>query len=163
MKIDVSKLFRKKVQALPFKVTSEVLELKRDEVDISLSSPLDIEGTAYYDGEVVTLVGTINTTLRMQCSRCLKDVDYSITVDFDDEFSKFDGGEYLISEEEIVDLTDMVIDNLILSSPIKVNCKESCKGLCQKCGKDLNKGLCSCTSDEVDPRLEVLKSLFKGD
>lgn len=165
MNLDVSKLFRKKVKTLPFKSTFELSTIEREELKIFLSSILSIEGKAYYDGEVVTLVGTINTTLRMQCSRCLKEIDYPITIEFEDEFCK-DGsiGEgYLISEEEEIDLTNMIIDNIILSSPIKVNCKENCKGLCQKCGKNLNEGFCNCTSDDIDPRLEVLKNLFKGD
>lgn len=165
MKIDVSKLFRKKVQTLPFEVISQLSTIDRDELKISLNSPISIKGNAYYDGEVVTLVGSITTTINMKCSRCLKELVYPISVDFEDEFSKFNLNEdrYLISEEEIIDLTDMVTDNLILSLPVKVVCDDNCKGLCPKCGKNLNKGLCDCTSDDVDPRLEVLRDLFKGD
>lgn len=165
MNFDVSKLFRKKVQTLPFEVTSQLSTIDRDELKIFLNSPLNVKGNAYYDGEVVTLVGTITTAVKMQCSRCLNEVSYPISIEFEDEFSKLDPTEegYLISEEETIDLTDMVTDNLILSMPVKVNCDENCKGLCPKCGKNLNKGLCDCTSDDVDPRLEVLKNLFKGD
>lgn len=164
MKIDVSKLFRKKVQTLPFEVTSQLSTIERDELKISLNSPLNIKGKAYYDEEVVTLVGTITTNIKMQCARCLAEVDYPITVDFEDIFSKHEEEDnYLISEEETIDLINMVTDNLILSIPVKVNCTENCKGLCPQCGKNLNKGLCNCTSDNIDPRLEVLKNLFKGD
>ncbi|KMT21474.1 YceD family protein [Clostridium cylindrosporum] len=165
MKIDVSKLFRKKVQTLPFEVTSQLSTIDRDELKISLNSPLNVKGNAYFDGEVVTLVGTITTILKMQCSRCLTELDYHMSIEFEDEFSKFDFSEdrYLISEEETIDLTNMVTDNMILHLPVKVNCDENCKGLCPKCGKNLNKGLCSCTLEDVDPRLEVLKNLFKGD
>ena len=164
MKLDVSKLFRKKVQTLPFEVTSQLSTIERDELKISLNSPINIKGNAYYNGEVVTLVGTIDTSIKMQCSRCLKEVDYPLSIEFEDEFSKLNEEDvYLISEEETIDLLDMVTDSLILSLPVKVNCTESCKGLCPHCGKNLNKGLCSCTSDDIDPRLEVLKDLFKGD
>lgn len=165
MKIDVSKLFRKKVHTLPFKVTSQLSTVERDGLKISLNLPINIEGTAYYDGEVVTLTGSITTAYKVQCSRCLKEVSYPITIEFEDEFSKSNSMEegYLISEEEVIDLSEMVIDNLILSQPVKVNCDEDCKGLCQKCGINLNEGLCNCTSDNIDPRLEVLKDLFKGD
>ncbi|MEG0370900.1 MAG: YceD family protein [Clostridium sp.] len=166
MKIDVSEFFRKKVQKLPFDVTSQLSTIDRDELIISLNSPINIKGNAYYDEEeVVTLVGTITTTLKMQCSMCLEDVLYPVSIEFNEEYTKLNSDEdrYLISEEETIELLDMVTDNLILFMPIKANCTEDCKGLCPKCGKNLNKGLCNCTSDDIDPRLEVLKNLFKGE
>ncbi|MEG0127846.1 MAG: DUF177 domain-containing protein [Clostridium sp.] len=167
MKLDVSKLFRKKVQTISFEVTSQLSTIEREELEISFNSPIIIKGTAYYDGEVVTLVGNITTELMMQCSRCLGQVNMPVSIEFDEEFSKVDEDQneerYLISEEETVDLEEMFIDNLILGLPLKVNCDENCKGLCHICGKNLNKGLCNCVSEDIDPRLEALKNLSIGD
>ena len=45
--------------------------------------------------------------------------------------------------------------------PVRFLCDEDCKGLCPKCGKDLNEGECSCVTKEVDPRLEPLRKLLE--
>ncbi|MDF2674142.1 MAG: hypothetical protein K0R09_2410, partial [Clostridiales bacterium] len=66
-------------------------------------------------------------------------------------------------EENSIDLKDMVMDNIILSMPIKFLCSPECRGLCPVCGKNLNKYQCNCNKNNVDPRLAVLKDLFKGD
>ena len=44
--------------------------------------------------------------------------------------------------------------------PSKLLCKDSCKGLCPKCGKNLNNGSCACSKGEPDPRLAALSQLL---
>ena len=51
------------------------------------------------------------------------------------------------------------IDRVLVNWPMKVLCKEDCKGVCQFCGANLNEGQCSCKKP-VDPRLEALKQLL---
>ena len=58
------------------------------------------------------------------------------------------------------DLDDIVTTTFVLSMDSKFLCREDCKGLCCRCGKDLNDGPCGCQPD-VDPRLAVLKQLLK--
>ena len=48
----------------------------------------------------------------------------------------------------------------MLELPTKVLCKEDCKGLCPKCGKDLNLGSCDCKTKDIDPRWQALSDLF---
>ena len=78
--------------------------------------------------------------------------------------------EYLKKELEReglddVELDDIIVPELILSMPMKELCSEDCRGLCPRCGKDLNDGECGC-AEEIDPRLaklaEILDS-FKTD
>ena len=57
--------------------------------------------------------------------------------------------------------TDVLIGNEILVNwPVKILCKEDCKGICPKCGRDLNQGDCGCDTFEPDPRMAVLKDIF---
>jgi uncharacterized protein len=60
-----------------------------------------------------------------------------------------------------IETNDVVLEAAILELPISVYCSESCRGLCLKCGKDLNSGGCGCekASDEVDPRWAALRSI----
>jgi len=61
-------------------------------------------------------------------------------------------------EGDRIDLSDIVREQILLSLPIKHICQEACKGICQRCGKDLNEGPCKCVEEHHDPRWDVLKT-----
>ncbi|MBR2488852.1 MAG: DUF177 domain-containing protein, partial [Clostridia bacterium] len=46
--------------------------------------------------------------------------------------------------------------------PMKHLCSEKCKGICSKCGKNLNDGKCECPEKEIDPRLQILADLLNN-
>lgn len=52
---------------------------------------------------------------------------------------------------------------LFLGLPTRDLCREDCRGLCPKCGKNLNEGDCDCDRKEIDPRLAVLKKFLDTD
>lgn len=58
-----------------------------------------------------------------------------------------------------IDLDPIVREQVLLSLPVSVVCKDECKGLCPSCGQDLNEAECGCERKVVDPRLAVLKSI----
>ena len=64
-------------------------------------------------------------------------------------------------ESDEVDLDDLLVPELILDMDIAVLCSEDCKGLCPKCGKNLNEGDCGCDRRVIDPRLAKLQELLK--
>ena len=66
---------------------------------------------------------------------------------------------YLSPDTHIIDLSNTVRDYMILSIPMKRLCKEDCKGLCVKCGSDLNEKQCECEDSEIDDRWKVLTEL----
>ena len=58
---------------------------------------------------------------------------------------------------------DKLLYNEILSEwPEKVLCREDCKGLCKVCGQNLNAGSCDCEEPGLDPRMSVVRDLFKN-
>jgi uncharacterized protein len=61
------------------------------------------------------------------------------------------------------DLFPRVREELILDMPIKLLCREDCKGLCSKCGADLNEGACGCPGAPVDRRWGPLRNLLNGE
>lgn len=165
MKINISDLLQQKADTIAFEFYADKDDLKRDGFEISLKGKAKITGEAYYDGEIVSVTGRIAGVMAAVCSRCLKVYDYSIDVGFDEKFSKDEQDDedvYPVKNNEI-DLKDLVIDQIILSMPLKMLCNENCKGLCPKCGCNLNEGSCSCDRNIVDPRFAVLKDLFKDD
>lgn len=164
MIINISDILQHKTDSIPFGFIDNSDKIKRENTNIELKSPIIVRGEVHYDGEIVEVTGSVKTSINAICSRCLKNFEYFIDVEFEEEYSENQGDEeyYPIKHNEI-NLKDMVIDNIMLSIPLKMLCDEDCKGLCPKCGCNLNDESCSCTRDDVDPRLAVLKDLFKGD
>lgn len=66
---------------------------------------------------------------------------------------------YLSPDQDKIDLSEDVKELTLLALPMKHLCDENCKGLCPKCGKDLNEGPCDCKVDEVHPVWEPLLKL----
>lgn len=68
--------------------------------------------------------------------------------------------DYIETPDYKLELDEVVKTDIILELPAKFLCSEDCKGLCMKCGKNLNEGDCGCDKGSVDPRLEILKQLI---
>lgn len=124
---------------------------------------ISVQGAFWSDGNHLVVQGTIHTSGIYPCSRCLTPV----SVDRKETLSEVFGTEAQLPEDvlpyngEYIDLTEAIRDTLILSEPMRVLCREDCKGLCPQCGANLNEGPCSCPTDKIDPRLAKLGELFK--
>ena len=79
-------------------------------------------------------------------------------------------GKYEIKDDELdmgfyaadeFDLLGLIKEQIVLNVPMKLLCNEECKGICPKCGTDLNINKCNCSLTEVDSRLEILKDLLR--
>ena len=66
-----------------------------------------------------------------------------------------------INLDNMIESARIVREELLLHMELTVLCKEDCKGLCPKCGHDLNEGDCGCDRREIDPRLQKLTQLFQ--
>lgn len=170
MLIDVSELISKKL--INKKVHLEFEKdpfVDRDEV-IEFAETITLKGDFVRKDEFIDFNGMVETKLNLSCSRCLEKFVYDVNVEIEQSFAiKEDDKEidvYAIKKENI-DL-DEVIENIISSElPIKRLCSEECKGLCSRCGVNLNKSNCSCQPSEekveedmIDPRFAKLKNLF---
>ena len=59
--------------------------------------------------------------------------------------------------------TDKLLHNEVLINwPMRVLCKEDCKGICSRCGANLNQGSCVCDTADLDPRMAVISDIFKN-
>ena len=103
------------------------------------------------------------------CDRCAKEFQsviksnyrmvYLFRVNFDDEESEKEEVVYIHPETDKIDLDKDIRDYAVLAVPMKNLCSDDCKGLCTKCGKNLNDGNCNCTEENVDPRWEPIQKL----
>jgi uncharacterized protein len=111
---------------------------------------------------------TVTTKLHLICDRCLE----AFTSEFREELDRIFqiGSGALDDDEEVeiipegskeIDLSQTLYEAVVIAQPIRVVCKEECKGLCPHCGVNLNHTKCSCITTRIDPRLEKLKLLLK--
>lgn len=105
-----------------------------------------------------------------ECDRCCeifqKDIegDLHVVYTFDDmkvkaQAEQDDDIKLLPQGIHEIDITQDVIDALFLAVPVKNLCREQCKGLCPRCGTNLNEKTCACETTDIDPRWEALKDL----
>ncbi len=116
--------------------------------------------------------GRLATTLEVSCARCLEAIAEKVGREFDllyrplgadagrDEISVTDAeAEISYYEGQGLLLEDVVREQLLLAVPLKVTCRESCKGLCPQCGRNRNEGPCDCTVESEEPRWAALKEI----
>lgn len=111
-------------------------KLNLDTCQINFSSPVHVKCSATRIDRDVFLKCEITAMTRQICSCCLKEFDIKLTKKID---------LYYESKGQIsVELDDDLKDEIMVDYPMKVLCSGGCKGLCPKCGKDLNEGECGC-------------------
>jgi len=163
MKVDISEIL--KVNGASLDVEMEELLDDFDELDeFVFDTPVKVKCRLTNIGGIVKMDGHLKVDYKVKCSRCLKDIQSSLEAELKEEFAQEgqteDDDIYVYSDKVIV-LDKVLKDNIILNLPAKQICKEDCKGLCPKCGIDLNIGRCNCNEEKIDPRMEALKNFFK--
>ena len=115
----------------------------------------------------VHITGTVDIDIAIPCSRCLEEVPTNMHFDIDKTLKITDGAlvdeemeetDYLIGFE--LDVDKLVYAEILVNWPMRVLCKDDCKGICKVCGMNLNKGTCSCDSFVPDPRMAAFQDIF---
>ncbi len=123
-------------------LANDLLESKGYE----LVGEAEVTGTMCYENRRLTTEAKGKVKINAFCDACAKPLEKTLVFDVNEEFVSADEQ----SEEQYtlnlanVDLQKAVEDNLLLTLPTKLLCKEDCKGLCPHCGKDLNNHVCNC-------------------
>ena len=148
----------------------DIRELQFKHDDAILEKPVAADFILTHKEKDLHVEGTIQTGIRYQCSRCLK--EYSSPLDAHFDLYYLPQGNWKRDEEvelkdedlEVgyydgigLDVNLMVLEQIELAMPMKFICREECKGLCPSCGADLNEGSCECKVDAADSRLAVLR------
>jgi DUF177 domain-containing protein len=141
-------------------------------IDFDFESPLQSEVKIKKAGRSVLITGKVQTTLRLQCVRCLKEFSYPLSSMFELTLHPLKEAP---SEEEIelgseemesnffkgeeIQLSEVACEQIFLEIPYQPICRENCKGLCPICGKDLNLSSCKCVKEEFSSGFSVLQKL----
>jgi len=139
--------------------------------DYEFLGPAEVDVRFYRTGQELFFQGQLHSRVAGVCARCLATFEFTHDPDFDfivvprqgiwAEEPLDDGGDehMMWYEGEEVDLTPPLRERLLLTLPTLPLCRDDCRGLCARCGADLNAGACGCSLDEGDPRLAVLRTL----
>jgi len=113
----------------------------------------------------ILVQGLLNAKSASECVRCLRPIDLPFQVELSELFviptaPEASQAQYQIDEGNFIDLMPILREEGILAIPMHAVCSADCKGLCSQCGKDLNEGPCDCETEEIDPRLSILRTLL---
>jgi uncharacterized protein len=149
-------------------------ELARGAGDFEVLDGLAVDVTHHRAGLDVFLEGTVHGELRGICARCLGELRLPLDAPLalvlvPASVMSAPGGA--VREEEIglaayegdeIDLTPLVHEQALLALPTRALCSESCRGLCPRCGANLNAGPCACPAPVADGRLAVLQTMLRS-
>jgi len=114
------------------------LDIERE--DLEFNQPVEIKAEVKRGFDSVDIHMEINSRMKFSCGRCLTAGFMPIAKTIDATLA--------IGDEKIVDLTQIAREEIILDYPSVLLCREDCKGLCAKCGKNLNQGQCLCEQSD---------------
>ena len=165
MLLGLSKIIDSPGASVPFSTSVDLSDLCYG-ISYPVTEPVLAEGVIRNTAGVLCMNGSIRTTIHGTCDRCANDFDrevnFPIEVVLVTELANEENEDEWVFplEGDSADLDDIVRTVFVLNLDSKLLCDEDCKGLCHRCGKNLNHGPCSCQK-ELDPRFAALKQLLE--
>ena len=164
MLLGLSQIIDRPGESVTFSTSVDLSDLQYG-TSFPVTEPVLASGTVRNTAGVLVMKGRIATCIHGVCDRCAsdfsRDVEYPIDVvlvtELENEENEDEWVFPLVSDS--ADLDDIVRTVFVLNMDSKLLCKPDCKGLCCRCGKNLNDGPCDCKK-EIDPRLAALKQLL---
>ena len=136
---------------------------------VSFPSPMKVSGDITNTAGYMLMQLTASVDYSTFCARCLKPTSGSFTLSLEKTVATRDVladlpeekiDDYAIIDDGFLDIDELLLDSLGMEFPSRFLCKDDCKGLCQRCGHNLNEGKCACPEREIDPRLAPLQKLL---
>lgn len=171
MLLDLSELLSGncRIRTFEAKVSMESFETADGEYDIVTKTEPEITVTATGNRKFL-VTGEGSVTLNIPCGRCLEMVETPVDYVIERELDFNEGNEQ--SDERLeemsyidgyhLDVDKLVYMEILINMPLRVLCSDNCKGLCIKCGANLNQGECGCDREQLDPRMSVIQDIFKN-
>jgi len=146
-----------------------------DQLDEGFDVVAPFQGTARFlwTKDHIMAVVTGQTTVTLQCSRCLEPFHHTVHVQIEEAFiPTVDMASglpiardetdiaILIDEHHILDLSEILRQSILLALPLTPVCSPECQGLCPTCGANRNREVCTCTTEAIDPRWSALRMLL---
>ena len=162
MRLDLREIIHVPDASKPFRFQMDLSQLEFYGKHL-ITRPVQVEGSVTNHAGALVLEGKASSLLDLTCDRCGKEFSREKVVPFNcllaTELEDEENDEIVLLEGNEVDLDEVAGTAFILEMDTKNLCSDNCKGLCAKCGANLNNGPCGCRP-EVDPRLAALAQLL---
>lgn len=169
MLINLSELFTRQGKSETYRTDYEpdAVAFMGSEYAVAGKEPVELTVTNLGNRKLA-LKGHGSLTLSIPCSRCLTPVSYLVELLFDtvidmnltDEERARDLDEQPYVHGYNLDVDQLVFNELLMNFPMRVLCREDCKGICNRCGTNLNIETCDCDTRALDPRMSVIQDIF---
>ena len=150
-------------------------EFVLEEDRLRLAQPPEVSGEVRRADRRAHVKGRVVAGVQVECDRCLAWIELPVDSRFKleyvtqedylaqqaDELTE-DDLDLTVFDGEVVDIDALVTEEILLTVPDHILCKDDCKGICPRCGADRNSVDCGCETAEVDPRWAGLKELVNG-
>lgn len=142
-----------------------------DLTSLETGSVIKIKQDAHAVGDIRNIAGMLvfsahlTVSVICECARCLKEVETVFELDISANLSDgedSDDPDMFFLDGNLADVDEIIVNAFVLNTEQRFICSEDCKGLCPKCGADLNVAPCDCR-EELDPRLAVLGQLLENE
>lgn len=177
MRIDVSPIRDERGASMEVSVREAIGRTSAGAREVVPMGPVEVTVRATNTGQGKVLVQARGVAkLQAACDRCLGSCAIDAAFGFEQQYRRspredgperqraqdgdYEGDDRVYSGDS-VDISDQVRDSLALCLPIKVLCSEDCRGLCPRCGRNLNDGPCGCPDETKDARLAVLLDMVR--
>ncbi len=170
MFINLSEAFTSKGCVLEERFVPELTEIQLSGTSyrVTACKPFTVKASYVKDGKaVLEMKGSF--CAQLFCDRCLQPVEREIAIAFEQDVyapdavpDTMDADEQLFLEGYQLNVQALINHEAVINWPSKVLCREDCKGLCAKCGRNLNEGECGCDPFVPDPRMAAVKDIFSA-
>lgn len=171
MLINISDVMSEPHRPVEETVISELKQIRigREVFPVDELSPVHLR--VEYAGErKLHITGKAELKTTIPCDRCLEAVSTKLVlsieknVNTDEESAKDDdeSDEANYIDGYHLDVEQLLYNEILVGWPMKVLCSEDCKGICSVCGQNLNEGTCDCEDTSLDPRMSVIRDVFKN-
>jgi uncharacterized protein len=142
--------------------------------EFRVQEPIGVKVAYYRAGTELFFEGGLHASTTAICARCAEefaapsDRDFRFVlapkaIGFDDEKDLRDEDlEFSLYDGDQIDLSPLINEQFLLSLPTRPLCQEDCRGLCAKCGINLNHSQCACSVETGHPGLAALRNLKVG-
>ena len=165
MLLGLSKIIDCPGASVPFSTSVDLSDLRYG-ISQPVTEPVVADGVVRNTAGVLVMTGSVKTRIHGTCDRCAADFDREMELPIDavlvtELANEENEDEWVFPlEGDSADLEDIIRTIFVLNLDSKLLCKEDCKGLCCRCGKNLNDGPCNCQK-ELDPRFAALRQLLE--
>ena len=171
MLVNLSDIFTSDNMSITEETVFEKNTVKVGMQDYTIADKTPVILTLRNDGKLKATIHLKTAfTVNMNCDRCLKDIAYPFILDFEVRVVSpdFEGDATEDAEDQSfmegyhLNVDDLIYNEMVLNWPMKILCRENCKGICRVCGKDLNEGECGCDTFVPNPGLAGIKEIFNA-